>query len=333
MSKPPAPAWREDSSGLTYAQLLERSIEALHTKTAAHDALWHIGEAAWAVDQDAGTITFTRADGISAVCPVQIVGTYNTLDGTWLWGWDHPSVAPALQAHAHAVYAYGTNAGIARLTTRKLTCSEEEAWEFAALACELCDAQGAYRGPSGTVLVFMTFGEVTLRGADTPTLDRLPSATAAGRAAPDQVRKDEPSAGGVKEMSAERPAALQDPALLVESFIADYAAWNNAAFLRSERGEDSSWAQAAYAELLARYCSPNVVTQPLAFGSDPMHDSAHEAIVSVMTEGTTAVVGTRHVDPSVGFASDYAYHCRWDGTRWFLERLLYLDADGAYDCL
>jgi hypothetical protein len=37
-----------------------------------------------------------------------------------------------------------------------------QAWEFTALACHLCDAQGAYRGPAGTALVFMTFGEVTL---------------------------------------------------------------------------------------------------------------------------------------------------------------------------
>ena len=29
-------------------------------------------------------------------------------------------------------------------------------------ACHLCEAQGAYRGPAGTALVYMTFGEVTL---------------------------------------------------------------------------------------------------------------------------------------------------------------------------
>ena len=40
--------------------------------------------------------------------------------------------------------------------------SEDEAWEFTALACQLCRAQGAYRGPAGTALVYMTFGEVTL---------------------------------------------------------------------------------------------------------------------------------------------------------------------------
>jgi len=83
--------------------LVEQSMEELRVKTAAHDAGWRLGEADWNVDQDAGTIVFTRRDGITAIGPVQIIGTYNTKDGTWLWGWDHPSVEPALQEHAGRV--------------------------------------------------------------------------------------------------------------------------------------------------------------------------------------------------------------------------------------
>jgi hypothetical protein len=30
------------------------------------------------------------------------------------------------------------------------------------VACKLCEAQGAYRGPSDTALVFMNFGDVQL---------------------------------------------------------------------------------------------------------------------------------------------------------------------------
>jgi len=142
--------------------LLDQSMEELRLKTEAHDAGWGLGEADWSVDQDQGEIVFTRADGVTATAAVQIVGTYNSEDETWLWGWDHPSVAPALQEHAKRVRDYGKKHGIEQLTTRKLVCSEGEAWQFAALACKLCDAQGAYRGPAGTAFVFMTFGEVTL---------------------------------------------------------------------------------------------------------------------------------------------------------------------------
>jgi hypothetical protein len=67
-----------------------------------------------------------------------------------------------MQEHAKHVRDYGQRHDIERLTTRKLECEETEAWEFVALACKLCDAQGAYRGPAGPTLVFMTFGEARL---------------------------------------------------------------------------------------------------------------------------------------------------------------------------
>src|SRR5437899_2118720 len=69
-----------------FRALVEKSMEELRLKTSAHDAAWRLGEAAWNIDQNAGTIVFTRSDGIKATCPVQIVGTYNTKDRTWLWG-------------------------------------------------------------------------------------------------------------------------------------------------------------------------------------------------------------------------------------------------------
>ncbi len=145
-----------------FQRLLTQSMEELRLKTAAHDGGWQLSKASWAADLDAGQIVFTSPSGVTATCPVQIVGTYNTEDGTWLWGWDHPSVPPPLQEHALRVRECGEQYNIANLTTQKLLCSETEAWEFTALACKLGQAQGAYRGPAGSTLVFMTFGDVTL---------------------------------------------------------------------------------------------------------------------------------------------------------------------------
>jgi hypothetical protein len=145
-----------------YEQLIQQSIEELRLKTAAHDATWHLGEAAWNVDQTAGEIVFTAPNDIIATSPVQIIGTFDSLDNTFLWGWDHPSVEPPLRKHAEQVRVYGEHFNIEELTTRKLTCTEQDAWIFAAFACKLCNAQGAYRGPAGTTFVFMTFGEVSL---------------------------------------------------------------------------------------------------------------------------------------------------------------------------
>lgn len=142
--------------------LLAQSMEELKAKTSAHDAAWHLGDADWSVDQDTGEIVFTTPDGATAIAPVQIIGTYNSVDSTWLWAWDNPSIDVALQTHASKVREYGFKQGIGELTTRKLKCTEDDAWLLTALACKLCDAQGAYRGPADATYVFMTFGEVTL---------------------------------------------------------------------------------------------------------------------------------------------------------------------------
>ena len=141
---------------------VDRAMAGLQSLTAAHDGMWQIGQAAWSIDQDEGTITFTSPKGIIATAPVQIVGSYNVQDGTWLWGWDNPSLEAPLTEHARRVQAFGQERGYDVLTTPKLACPEEQCWELTALACMVAEAQGAYRGPAGDVRVFVTFGNVKL---------------------------------------------------------------------------------------------------------------------------------------------------------------------------
>jgi hypothetical protein len=143
-------------------QEIEKAMNGLAAATMAHDSVWHLGEADWSLDQEIGDLVFTTPHGMQAVAPAQIIGTYNTQDGTWLWGWDHPSIEPALTHDAKKMLAYGEEHGYAKMTTRKLRITEEQAWELTALAFMICGASGAYRGPTGTALVFMTFGNVQL---------------------------------------------------------------------------------------------------------------------------------------------------------------------------
>lgn len=142
---------------------IQQSVEGLRTQTSTHAATWHLGkETNWAADQDTGRIRFTFADGTIAEGELQIVGTYNTRDGTFLWGWDHPSVAEPLGKHASLAKEFGEKHGLSKYTERKVKCSEDDAWEFTAVAARLGKANGAYRGPAGTALVYMTFGEIKL---------------------------------------------------------------------------------------------------------------------------------------------------------------------------
>ena len=113
------------------------------------------------VDLESGVITFTGATKVISA-PIQVVGTYNTLDGTFLWGWDHPSVPKPLGADARLAREFGRRQNLPLFTTRKVKCTEDQAWLFAAVALYLSGAQGTYRGPFGTTMVFMTFGKVTI---------------------------------------------------------------------------------------------------------------------------------------------------------------------------
>ena len=132
--------------------------------TAAHCGSWHLDQAErWSVDMDEGLIRFVLPDGMHASAPVQIVGTTNSDDGSFLWGWDHPSVPPELAEHAELARAFGEAHGLPEYSNRKVECDDMRAWEFAAVAMRLGGASGTYRGQaSETACVWMTFGAVTL---------------------------------------------------------------------------------------------------------------------------------------------------------------------------
>ncbi|HEY2840902.1 MAG TPA: hypothetical protein VGJ26_17225 [Pirellulales bacterium] len=119
-------------------EFIQQRVEGLRTQTAAHAAAWRLGEETnWAADQDTSRIRFTFADGTIAEAELQIVGTYNTVDGTFLWGWDHPSVAEPLRKHAGLAREFGEKHRLSKYTDRKIECTEDEAWKFTAVAARL----------------------------------------------------------------------------------------------------------------------------------------------------------------------------------------------------
>lgn len=143
---------------------LEKANNHLKALTKAHQGMWNIGAAdRWDADQETGIITWTFPDGVVVSAPFQIIGTYNSSDSTFLWGWDHPSVVEPLRKDAEAVLQFAKQHSIEFLQDRKVECDEDAAWELAALATLVCDRQGAYRGPAGKTFVFMTFGEIKIQ--------------------------------------------------------------------------------------------------------------------------------------------------------------------------
>ncbi|KAA9002012.1 hypothetical protein FJU30_06955 [Affinibrenneria salicis] len=146
---------------------IARANNEMQLRTQAAIDMWGLDTAAWAVDLDSETITFTNQEKDMVIsAPVQVVGTYNTEDGTWLWGWDHPSVSEPLGEYARRVRNFGEQYGREELTTRKIAVSMDDAWQFTALACYLSGGQGGYSGLSGSTRVFMVYGSVTINKKD-----------------------------------------------------------------------------------------------------------------------------------------------------------------------
>lgn len=145
-----------------FAALLDASMEGLQLQTSAHQNTWQFGTAErWDFDQDSGQLVFTFPDKI-ATAPAQIIGSFDSRAGTWMWAWANPSLADTLKHDSLRVQTYGEQHGIRRLTTASWPAEESAAWEMTALAVRLCGANGAYRGPAGTTFVFLSFGKVQL---------------------------------------------------------------------------------------------------------------------------------------------------------------------------
>jgi len=146
-----------------FATLQNVALEELKLKTDAHRRVFGLDRIKrWDLSQDSGELVFSLAGGMKATAPAQIIGTYNTDDHTWLWAWANPAVDDKLKTDALKVRKYGEEHHLDRLTQRKWSGTEDDAWAMVALAVKLCDEQGAYRGPAGPTKVFIAFGEVTL---------------------------------------------------------------------------------------------------------------------------------------------------------------------------
>lgn len=147
----------EDSQAVV-SDFLTEAMSQLQANTSAHEKAWGLGtETRWDLDMNAGELRLSFADGRELHFPVQVIGTYNTANASFMWGWDHPSVPEALRRAARRLYAYGQEQAVSRFTTKIIECSELEAWEFTAAAAQLDGVTGAYRGNAGGTWVYMAF--------------------------------------------------------------------------------------------------------------------------------------------------------------------------------
>src|SRR5262245_22658555 len=120
---------RGDGAGDTpdFETFVAQSLEGLKVQTNGHRALWHLGdEQRWDIDQNLGKLVFTFAE-TTVTAPAQIIGSFDSRAGTWMWAWANSSVVDALKRDSLRVRAYGEQHGIAPLVTPTWRADENDA--------------------------------------------------------------------------------------------------------------------------------------------------------------------------------------------------------------
>ena len=155
---------KKDGNGETseFKAFIEGSMEGLRLQTEAHQGTWHLGKSErWDFSQDTAELIFTFPDMIVRA-PAQIIGSFDSREGSWMWAWANSSIANSLTRDSVRVREYGEQHHIRRLTTPSWPGEEMDGWHMAALANRLSESNGVYRGPAGMTFVFFTFGQVQL---------------------------------------------------------------------------------------------------------------------------------------------------------------------------
>ena len=78
----------------------------------------------------------------------QVAGTYAE-DGSFMWGWGHPSVPSPMQQAAWAAQRYGDRQEIEELLSRGGKATAKQVEEFTAITAYLAHADGVFIGDHG----------------------------------------------------------------------------------------------------------------------------------------------------------------------------------------
>lgn len=88
------------------------------------------------------------------------VGSFSEKSNTWKWSWSNEHVLDNVKIHAEQIKDFGRKHSFPNLTNGFFESSEIDAWEFAAIATQLCNGLGVYRPVSDNQLkIFLVVTE------------------------------------------------------------------------------------------------------------------------------------------------------------------------------
>lgn len=124
--------------------LIEECMAELKAKNEAQTLTWGLGNFAKSrFDRDAGLLLYSNPhDDLIAVCPVQLIGTYEFSDGFWLWAWANTWIPDKLKADSLKVKEFGEKNGLFPLTSESWKNEEHAAFCMLAVATKISEANG-----------------------------------------------------------------------------------------------------------------------------------------------------------------------------------------------
>jgi len=108
------------------------------------------------LNEGTGQLVFSDASATPRVlATVQIVGSVNTANRSWVWSWADPDVDAALCADMREVRLLGETRRIEQLTTPFWEGDAVDGWEMTSISAYVLQAQGAYRAPTPHGFTYM----------------------------------------------------------------------------------------------------------------------------------------------------------------------------------
>lgn len=109
----------------------------------------------WFYNQSTGLLRLYNSDSDEIFFRYLPIGTFSTKKGTWMWDWHNQSSVEQNKDQALAIQEFGEQNGFEKLTTGYFESSEQEGWEFIAVAYKLLGGLCGYRANSETLYKYM----------------------------------------------------------------------------------------------------------------------------------------------------------------------------------
>jgi len=158
----------EQPQALTFSQLVEQYGVASYEKQLR--AIGLIGGKNWHLDLEKGIITFGNSQQEDELkFPVQLLGTYSHLSGTWIWSWERPEAGIADRAleKVFQILDFGKTYHVNEFITPAFAVDKHFPHLLGLVAVGIYDSSFYYCGDFGDGLVLVTVRDRLIDSAST----------------------------------------------------------------------------------------------------------------------------------------------------------------------